>query len=282
MKFRNQGMNNYTQHQITLPNITLNVVISNNEKGKPILLLHGYPDAWFGWIKLMEVLVSQGFRVIVPDQRGYNLSEKPAKIKDYSPKNMVEDAFDLMTHFGYGKFDLAGHDYGGYIAWSMSILKPNRVNKLVVLAGLHPTVWQNIRQVSRQQWLKSWYLLFFKLPIIPEWLMTKNNFQYLFYNHSTSLTPTEKQTYHTAFAQPNAVKSMINWYRATPIQLETPSVSQPVLILWGDKDLYLTTDAAKACLSYCPKGKLRIIKNASHWLLLENTKKVGEEMIDFL
>lgn len=275
-------MNSIIEYEIKLPNITLNVAISDNEKDKPILLLHGYPDVWFGWEEVMKVLINQGFRVIAPDQRGYNLSEKPKGIKAYSPQNMVKDAFDLMTYLGYEKFDLAGHDYGGYIAWSMSLLQPNRIDKLVIVAGLHPMVWQNIRQVSWTQWLRSWYLLFFKLPKIPEWLMTKNDFQYLFYNHSKSLTIEEKQRYHKAFAQPNAVQSMINWYRAKPIQIKNPYLKMPVLILWGEKDLYLTVESAKACLKYCPKGKLEIIENGSHWLLLENVERVGDELKLFL
>ncbi len=270
------------EQRITLPNITLNVAFSDNEEDKPILLLHGYPDAWFGWEKIMKRLITNGFRVIAPDQRGYNLSDKPKHISAFANDRLIQDATDLMTYFGYKRFHLAGHDYGAYLAYLIGLEYPERVLKLITISGLHPTVFQNLRQLGIRQWLKSWYLTFFHLPRFPEKLMQYNNFQFLFQNHSTKLTAVEKQRYQNAWSQQDAVKSMIHWYRTTPKKVDNPYLKMPVLILWGEKDLYLTTAAAKANLSYCSNGKLIVIKNASHWLMLENVKEVTEMISDFL
>lgn len=273
---------NIIEQRIKLSNITLNVAFSTNEKDKPILLLHGYPDAWFGWQKVMERLINNGFRVIAPDQRGYNLSDKPTKISAYTNDILIQDAMDLMTYFGYERFYLVGHDYGAYLAYLIGLTKSERILKLITISGLHPTVFQNLRQVGFRQWLKSWYLTFFHLPKVPEKLMEYDNFKFLFHNHSTQLTKAEKQRYQLAFAQPNAVQSMINWYRTTPKKVTNPYLKMPVLILWGEKDLYLTTDSAKANLSYCQNGELIIFKNGSHWLMLENVDDVVEAMIGFI
>ena len=270
------------EQRITLPNITLNVAFSDNEEDKPVLFLHGYPDAWFGWEKIMKRLIKSGFRVIAPDQRGYNLSDKPKHISAFANDRLIQDATDLMTYFGYERFHLAGHDYGAYLAYLIGLEYPERVLKLITISGLHPTVFQNLRQLGIRQWLKSWYLTFFHLPRLPEKLMQYNNFQFLFQNHSTKLTAVEKQRYQKAWSQQDAVKSMIHWYRTTPKKVDNPYLKMPVLILWGEKDLYLTTAAAKANLSYCANGKLIVIKNASHWLMLENVKEVTEMISDFL
>lgn len=273
---------NIIEQRIKLPNITLNVAFSDNENDSPILLLHGYPDAWFGWQKVMEQLIVNGFRVIAPDQRGYNLSDKPKGISAYTNDILIHDAMDLMTHFGYQQFYLAGHDYGAYLAYLIGITQPERVLKLITISGLHPTVFQNLRQLGFRQWLKSWYLTFFHLPKVPEKLMEYDNFKFLFHNHSTQLTTIEKQRYQIAYTQPNTVQSMINWYRTKPKKVNNPYLKMPVLILWGEKDLYLTTDSAKANLSYCENGELVIIENASHWLTLENVEEVVEAMMSFL
>jgi pimeloyl-ACP methyl ester carboxylesterase len=269
------------EQRIKLPNITLNVAIAGNLDGKPILLLHGYPDAWFGWEKVMKDLTKHDFRIIAPDQRGYNLSDKPKGVKAYYTQNLVQDAIDLMTHFGYDKFDLAGHDYGGYVAWIMALQFPNKVRKLLIISGLHPSILQNAKDLGWQQMIKSWYLIFFRLKKIPEWLLKKNHFKLLHDNHSFSLNAASRERYTAAWSQANSIESMINYYRVPPIKIENPFLKMPVLIIWGEKDLYLTTKAAYASLKYCPKGKLQIIKNASHWLILEETDRVVKEMVDF-
>jgi len=269
------------EQRIKLPNITLNVAIAGRLDAKPILLLHGYPDAWFGWEKVMLELVKDGFRVIAPDQRGYNLSDKPEGVKPYHTENMAQDAIDLMRNFGYETFDLAGHDYGAYVAWNTALKYPEKVNRLLIMGGLHPTVVQNIKDLGWRQWVKSWYLLFFKLKKFPEWLMTKDNFKYLHLNHSKSLNSQERERYTSAWSQPNTVESIINWYRVPLMKIENPILQMPVLILWGEKDLYLTIKSAEACLEYCPKGELKIIDEASHWLMLEETGRVVQEMTTF-
>ena len=113
--------NNIIEKRIKVKNITLNVAIAGDENGKVILLLHGYPDAWFGWEKIILLLINQGYRVIAPDQRGYNLSDKPEGVQSYYTENIVQDALHLMSHLGYANFYLAGHDYGAYIAWIIAL-----------------------------------------------------------------------------------------------------------------------------------------------------------------
>lgn len=270
------------ERRITLPNITLNVAFSDNINQPVILLLHGYPDAWFGWEKVMKLLVSKGFRVIAPDQRGYNLSDKPTSISAFANDILVQDALDLMNHFGYQQFFLAGHDFGAYLAFLIGIKAPNRVLKLITISGFHPTTYQNLHRLNFKQRLKSWYLTFFRLPLIPELLLTMKDYRLLFQNHSTQLSASEKQRYKKAWSTENALQSMINWYRSKPTIVKNPMLKMPVLILWGERDLYLSKDVAIKNLSFCKKGELLIITQASHWLLIENSTEVADKMTHFL
>lgn len=273
--------NQITEQQIQLPNIRLNVAIGGNQKGEPILLLHGFPDAWFGWESVMEQLINQGFRVIAPDQRGYNLSQKPKEKRAYHTENIVQDAIDLMQHFGYEKFCLAGHDFGGYIAWQIALNHEKRLNKLVILSCFHPKVVTNIAKLHWKQWLKSWYLIFFKLPNLPECFIRFNNFYFLRKNVSQHLSTAEKQQYLQSWQQENFVESALDWYRAPIRSIKNPNLTLPVLIIWGEKDAYLGLEGGKRSLDFCENGKIKIIENASHWLMQENTAEVVQLISNF-
>jgi pimeloyl-ACP methyl ester carboxylesterase len=274
--------NQITEQRIKLSNITLNVATGGDKKGEPILLLHGYPDAWFGWKPVMAQLIQKGFRVIAPDQRGYNLSDKPVERTAYHSENIVQDAIDLMAYFGYERFSLAGHDFGGYIAWQIALTHEKRIHKLIILSCFHPKVIQNIAKLNWRQWLKSWYLIFFKLSKLPELFIRFNNFHFLRHNISQHLSEEEKQQYIQSWQQPNFVESTINWYRAPINVIKRPQLSLPVLIIWGKNDAYLGLEGARKSLKFCENGELKIIENASHWLMQENTKRVTEMMTDFL
>jgi pimeloyl-ACP methyl ester carboxylesterase len=274
--------NQITEQRIELPNITLNVAIGGNKNGQPILLLHGYPDAWFGWKKVMERLINNGFRVIAPDQRGYNLSDKPKGKVAYHTENIVQDAIDLMTYLGYEKFSLAGHDFGGYIAWQIALTHEKRLEKLFILSCFHPKVITNIAKLHWRQWLKSWYLIFFKFPKLPELFIRFNNYYFLRQNISQHLTNEEKQEYIQSWQQPHFIESALNWYRAPIQSIKNPNLNLPVLIIWGENDAYLGLEGARWSLDFCSNGELKVIEDASHWLMLENTTSISKSIINFL
>jgi pimeloyl-ACP methyl ester carboxylesterase len=120
--------------------VTIHAVAAGPEDGPLILLLHGFPEFWYGWHRQVEPLASAGFRVIVPDQRGYNLSSKPRDVSSYAIPELVSDVLAIADQLGQQQFFLAGHDWGAAVAWSVALLHPQRVAKLAIVNVPHPSV----------------------------------------------------------------------------------------------------------------------------------------------
>jgi pimeloyl-ACP methyl ester carboxylesterase len=120
--------------------IQLHVVQAGPKSGVPVVLLHGFPEFWYGWRKQIPALVEAGCRVIVPDQRGYNLSDKPKGIKSYGVFTLVDDIIGLIDALGYEKVNLVGHDWGAVVAWTLAIKYPERLQRLSIMNVPHPAV----------------------------------------------------------------------------------------------------------------------------------------------
>jgi len=144
------------------------IVVAGDPAGKPVILLHGFSEFWYGWRHQILTLVEAGFRVIVPDQRGYNLSEIPKGIRHYRINELSKDVIGLINHFGYDKVYLAGHNWGAAIAWDLAINPPEYIIKLAILNVPHPLVMFETLLRSPRQLFKSWYIAFFQIPSLPD------------------------------------------------------------------------------------------------------------------
>jgi len=170
--------------------------------------------AWFGWEAQIGPLAEAGLQVIAPDQRGYNLSDKPDGVSSYKMGTLVEDILGLADAFGYNSFHLAGHDFGAMVGWNLAMRYPERLKRLAIANVPHPAVMQNYLRTHPSQMLKSWYAFFFQLPSLPERVLKTNNWQFLISAMPDNLSKKERDRYREAWAQPKAMTSMINWYRA--------------------------------------------------------------------
>ncbi len=248
-------------------------------KGEPVLLLHGFPDAWFAWEAQMEYLVDAGYRVIVPDQRGYNLSDKPAGINNYTMDTLVHDITGLADALGYKRFQLAGHDFGAMVAWHLAMRYPERLKNLVIINVPHPAVMRSYLATNVAQIVKSWYVFFFQLPVIPELMVKAKNWQFLISALPDYLTDTERNRYRETWSRPNAMTSMINWYRAMMRKREKSSpfsrIKTPTLILWGRQDPYLSYAMAQRSVEFCEDGRLVTFDDATHWVMHDKPDEVN-------
>jgi pimeloyl-ACP methyl ester carboxylesterase len=187
--------------------------------GPVVVLLHGFPEFWYGWRRQMEPLAAAGFRVIVPDQRGYNLSSKPARVASYALTELVSDLIAIADQLSQPRIFLAGHDWGAAVAWSVALLFPQRVAKLAVLNVPHPSVMRRFLMTQPRQMLKSWYMFFFQLPWLPEALFSAFNFgigarSLVHSSRPGTFSSEDLEQYRVAWSQPGALTAMINWYRA--------------------------------------------------------------------
>jgi epoxide hydrolase 4 len=152
--------------------IRLHAVTAGPSDGSPVILLHGFPEFWYSWRKQIHPLAEAGFRVIAPDQRGYNLSDKPEGIGNYQLDILVEDILGLMDSLGIEKAAVVGHDWGAIVAWALALQYPDRLDRLVILNVPHPGVSKSVIKSVPKQILKSWYIAFFQLPFVPEFLLS--------------------------------------------------------------------------------------------------------------
>jgi pimeloyl-ACP methyl ester carboxylesterase len=264
--------------------IRLHTALAGPEDGDPVLLLHGFPDAWFGWEAQIGPLAEAGFRVIVPDQRGYNLSDKPKGIASYQMDTLVDDILGLADAFGFDRFHLAGHDFGAMVGWNLARHHPDRLKRLAIANVPHPAVMRNYLRTHPSQMLKSWYAFSFQLPILPERIVRINNWQFLISAMPDDLTTKERDRYRKAWAQPDAMTSMINWYRAVLRQSRKPTVSSkiqvPTLVLWGQQDPHISYEMAPLSVDLCEAGRLITFEDATHWVMHDKPGEVSQLLIE--
>lgn len=270
--------------------INLHVVLAGSQNGKPIVLLHGFPEFWRGWLKQMEPLATAGYRVIIPDQRGYNLSDAPKDAQSYGLDELSKDITGILDHFGIEQTYLVGHDWGAAVAWTMAIQYPERVNKLGILNVPHPAVMMRTLSKSPRQMLKSWYIGFFQIPGLAEWLMGLGNFAGAINMLRASGKPStfsesDLDEYRKAYGNAGGLTGMINWYRALmrfrPTMPRNVRLKMPVLILWGKNDVALSYEMAEESLRYCENGSLVAFDDATHWVQHDEAEAVSQKLLTF-
>ncbi|MGI8748579.1 MAG: alpha/beta fold hydrolase, partial [Deinococcus sp.] len=156
---------------LALDGVTLHLVEAGPADGPPVVLLHGFPEFWYGWRRQIGALAEAGYRVMVPDMRGYNLSDKPCGVAAYGMEALTGDLLALLDARGYERASVVGHDWGAAVAWSFALRHPERVARLVILNVPHPAVFARTLRRSRAQRARSWYMFFFQLPLLPELLL---------------------------------------------------------------------------------------------------------------
>jgi epoxide hydrolase 4 len=273
-----------THENVEINGITLNVAIAGPKSGEPVILLHGYPDAHFGWRDQIVALASRGFRVIAPDQRGYNLSEKPKGVENYMQEVLVSDIIALADNYGFETFNLAGHDFGGIVSWNLADTHAVRLKKMVIFNSPHPAVNQKFQEENEKQKKKSWYAYFFKLPLIPELVMKAGNWKFGERAMEESYTENEINEYKRAWSQKGANRATINWYRGLfkqDLDRRFDIIDVPTLIVWGKADPHIMWEQAEPSAAMTSEGRVVYIENATHWVMRDASEQTSQILIDF-
>jgi pimeloyl-ACP methyl ester carboxylesterase len=256
-----------------------------------LILLHGFPEFWYGWRKQIPYFADAGYRVWAPDQRGYNLSDKPRGIAAYNLDALAADVVGLIDAAGQEKAFLVGHDWGGAAAWWVATKCPQRLEKLVVMNAPYGSVMTKSLRRNPAQRRKSWYMFFFQLPWLPELVSHRRNWRMLTgMLLSSSIRGTfskaDLEEYRQAWSQPGAYKAMLEWYRAMMRARPSPAPRQPIsvptLLLWGAQDRFLGRDLAEASIKKCSQGQLVFLEDATHWLHHEQPERVNTLIQEFL
>jgi pimeloyl-ACP methyl ester carboxylesterase len=253
--------------------------------GRVIILLHGFPEDRHCWVRLARWLTGAGYRVLAPDQRGYSPGARPAGRRAYTIDRPARDALALADAAGADRFDIVGHDWGAVVAWYLAGYFPGRVRTLTALSVAHPQAFGR-SMVGSTQALHSWYMLFFQLPGAPVWLLRQIGGRRIAASLQRSgLGEDSARRYAARAADPTAIRGPLNWYRAIPFSRgdRLGPVATPSLLLWGDRDRFLTRAAAEACERYVT-GPYRFVAlaGASHWLPSEASDDVAPPLLEHL
>lgn len=280
---------------IEVNGVKLHVVTDGPESGTPVILLHGFPEFHYGWRGQIPALAEAGFRVIAPDQRGYNLSDKPKGVSAYNVDTLAKDVVGLFDHFGIQKARLVGHDWGAVVAWTVALNHPERLEKLTILNVPHPDVMRRFILEDKQQRKNSWYVFFFQIPFFVEWMLSKENFRNMARmlvgsGRKSTFTRSDIEAYKKAWSQPGALTAMLNWYRSIFRgslkyifkKIPTRRVSVPTRILWGMNDVALSHEMAKPSAELCDDGELIFFEKATHWVQHDEADAVNKNLIEFL
>lgn len=271
--------------------ITLNVATGGPPDGPPVVLLHGFPETWRCWHRLIGPLADAGLSVLAPDQRGYGRSDKPRGVASYALDLLASDVVGLIDSAGRPRASVVGHDWGGIVAWWLAIRHPGRVERLAVLNAPHPVALRRYLGRHPLQLLRSWYAFAFQLPRLPEALFRRDNWTPLARalrrtSRPGTFTEDDLDAYRRAWSEPGAITSMIHWYRAAlrrpPPRPADPRIHVPTLLIWGEQDRFLARGLAEPSLAFCDHGRLEPIPEATHWVQHEEPERVSRLILDFL
>lgn len=281
------------QHRfIETNNIRLHCVTQG--EGELVVLLHGFAEFWYSWRYQIPAL-ARHFKVVVPDLRGYNDSDKPET--GYDLNTLSQDIHGLIQHLGYTKAHLVGHDWGGTIAWHFAQTCPNALDRLALLNAPHPQ--QLVQELSSNvdQLRRSWYLLALQIPGLPEWLIRQNlgslvkNFFQEQAIRKGAFTTKDTDLYQAALEKPGALSAALNHYRqllSPQTWLETLNrtplpITVPTLVLWGEDDSLLSQKLIEKLDRWVAAPlQLRRLRHCGHWVQQEVPQTVNRELLTFL
>lgn len=270
--------------------VKLHVMEAGPQDGPMILFLHGFPEFWYAWRKQLQYFADKGYLVVAPDQRGYNLSDKPEGVAAYKIDELARDIIGLIDAYGRKQIFLVGHDWGASVSWWVALKYPERIKKLVILNVPHPKVMAKHVFTDTEQMKKSWYIFYFQIPGAVDHLAAASNYEWVIQLITTSANPgaftsQELEEYRKAFQQPGAFTAMVNWYRAMVQTKQEPpksfDVTMPMILMWGEDDVAMLTQLADESMPYCKQGCLIKFPGTSHWIQHEQAAKINPLIEDF-
>lgn len=271
----------------TLPEITLSVHDTGGV-GSPVLLLHGWPDRAALWTHQAAALAGAGYRVVVPDLRGFGDSDRPAEVEHYTMRALVADVLGIADALGIDRFALAGHDWGASLGWAVTLASP-RVTRYAAFSVGHPAAFAT---AGFRQKAMSWYMLWFQFPGVAEQVMPAEDWQFLRgWLHATLPDGHPMAARHVAdLSRPGALTASLNWYRANvdparfvPTTMpQPPRITVPTMGVWSDGDLALTEGQMRGSSAYVDDFRFERVEGCGHWIPEEAPEAASALLLDFL
>ncbi|GAF21821.1 LOW QUALITY PROTEIN: epoxide hydrolase [Bacillus sp. JCM 19047] len=287
------------EHQLIDANgHTFHVVCAGPKEGELILMLHGFPEFWYGFRHQLTALATQGYYVVVLISVGI------MKVTNHKKRLIVltikDDCVALIDAYKRKQAIVIGHDWGGAVGWHLASTKPERIKTFIPINIPHPADIPKGILKNPTQLVRSSYMAFFQIPFLPEKLLQTKKFKYMakglqMTGREGAFVEEDLEHYRNAWLMPGALTAMLNWYRAIRLDFRNgpkpfdQMIHVPTTILWGWNDPFLSKTLAKESLKRCSNGELIFIDDATHWvhheypeivnqLILRSLKKKKDEL----
>lgn len=266
-----------------------------------LLFLHGFPEYCGAWTDVIPHLADH-FYCVAPDQRGYGQSWRGGEVADYQAKHLARDAIAMIDRFGDGRATVIGHDWGASVAYAVAMRAPERVSRLIIANGVHPATFQKALASGGKQSEASQYIEWLRAPGSEDALVA-GDFEKMFGLFSRHMdmgwfTDAKRADYAAAWRDAAGVRGMVNWYRATPLQVAKPGaqippqdlppwdpdalrITMPHLLLWGMNDVALLPEARSGLEDFCDSLKVVEFPDADHWIPHQKPVEVARAIAAF-
>jgi epoxide hydrolase 4 len=276
---------------IDTPQLRFHVVEAGPASGDVVLLLHGFSEFWYSWRFQIPALAAAGYRVVAPDQRGYNLTDKHGP---YHVEHLAADVAHLLDALDVEASHIVGHDWGGVIAYLFAALYPQRTRRLVVMNAPHLNAYRDTWRRSWRQLLRSAYVYYFQLRGLAEWSLRAGRYRAMRRSlqqaPAATMRPEDLELYVGAWSQPGALTAMLGWYRSAfrrEVRLLNRAgpqyhVSAPTCVIWGEDDVALERACNDTLARYVPDLTVHYLPETSHWVQMHRPDRVNQLLLEFL
>lgn len=287
-------MEEFAKKRIVLPNTRLGMEVIEKGKGPLLVLLHGFPEMAESWRRQISHFSQKGYKVVAPNLRGYGNTDRPAV--GYDIDTLADDVAGIFEHYGEKSGVLAGHDWGGVIAWHAALRHPDRIRALVIMNAPHMGRYLKLLGKGSFQWLKSWYVYSFQIPRFPEWVMGRKHASVVGWLidktavNKAAFTKEDIDRYRGNMADPGALWAGLAYYRQLFRRLpfvakfqSSNTIQAPTLVVWGMRDVYLVPELTQGLDAFCQTPpKVVLLPEFGHWVQQEAPEQVNQAMEDFL
>jgi len=264
--------------------LTFDVRVDGPEDGRPVLLLHGFPQTSACWAAVTPLLTQAGLRTYAPDQLGYSPGARPGDVDSYAVQSLAQVTADLMTALEIPVVDVVGHDWGANVAWTLAGWHSDRVRSLTAVSVPHPAAYTAAFRVDPEQKERSAYIrLFWQEGKAEEVLLADDarRLRRMYDVENSGISPEAVDEYVAVLSAPGALTAALNWYRAMSSDARVDKVEVPTTYVWSDADVAIGRTAAEACEQFVTDDyRFVALPGVTHWIPEQAPEQLAAAILD--
>lgn len=266
--------------------MTFDAVAAGPADGRPVLLLHGFPQGPRQWTSQLQALAAAGYRAVALDQRGYSPDARPVGVEHYASRLLAQDAVDVADALGWSRMDVVGHDWGAAVAWQIAARHPDRTRSLFPISVPHPIPFGHALRHDPDQQQRSAYMLLFRAPAPKaEQVLSADGMAKLrAWFDGTGVPPDSVEHYMERMSDPPRLTAALSWYRgSTAEDVAIGPITCPVAYVWSDEDHALGRGPAEATAQYVD-GPYRFVElpGLTHWVTEQAPETIDALLLEHL